>query len=133
VEGRTVLQKTWVRIVVAGVCALLLAWLVVPRLLVLAGVPAFVYAGCAFPDSIAVRTVEVNPYLVAVSGSTIASAMSYQGFVYRVEGDVLKLGLRYSLKASESGGAFDVRIALPDQRISAVYLTDGNSSKRIYP
>lgn len=126
-------RNKWLRFALFGGLVLLVASLAAPRLLAFTGIRAFVFADCLSPELMVVTGTEVNPYLVAVSGQTVSSALFYDGYVYRINGDVMYLGLRYTPWMNEAGGGFNVRISLPDQRLSKIYITDGVRSRQIYP
>jgi len=121
----------WFRWLAIGAVVLVLAVVVVPRVLAAAGVPRFVFAGCSDPSGIHVDSVDVAAGSVALSGTTISSAMLYQGYVSQLRGGVLTVGLRYGLAGSGTG-SFSERIPTDDIKASAVYLSNGATSKRIY-
>jgi len=123
--------NAWFRWLAIGAVVLVLAVLIVPRVLAGAGIPRFVFAGCSDPQTIHVDSVDVSVGSVQLSGTTISSALLYQDYVSQLRDGVLTVGVRYGLTGG-STGSFSERIPTDGMKVSAVYLSDGATSKRIY-
>jgi hypothetical protein len=123
-------------LVIASVAVLVVAVavVVVPRVLAAAGVPRFVFSDCASPGAVTVNTMIVEGDSVRVAGWVELTSLdfNYDGFVSRIRNGVMSIGLHRSRKGSIAM-SFDETILTHGERVTAVVLTDGVTSRTIYP
>lgn len=55
---------------------------------------------CTSPDSVIATNIDVKPDIVTIQGDTIASAPAFIGYIYKIDGDKMYIGLKYNLNHS---------------------------------
>ncbi len=84
------------------------------------------------PDSIVLKTVDVQPGSVHIVGDTISSALRFESYESTIESGDLVVALHYTLGDTKTNlGAFDLDIPTPGTTVSGVVLSGGGTRKRI--
>ena len=93
----------------------------------------FGFRFCDAPGSLMIKSVEIEENAVHLSGSTCESAKRYDGFVCRVEGDTLYVGVKTgAFFAQSESDAFDLNIPT-ETAIARVVLKGADEERVIYP
>lgn len=108
----------------AGILALAAIWLWGWRL--------FGFRLCADPQAVFVRSILVDDDEVAISGEGDYQNLHYHGYTYRIDGDVLIVGVRYLryIPISQTDRFF---LCIPvDTPIRSIVVSNGWSEKTVY-
>ena len=109
--------------IIIGICSILSIGVIIISVLYW---QLFGYSRCINPSQIRITTVNVSDRIINISGTTISSALKYQGYRCEYKDNILYIGLKYSLFFGENG-SFSITEKLPNNNISKVIIKNKNN------
>jgi len=89
---------------------------------------------CISPDSIITTNIDVKTDIITIQGDTLASAPAFVGYIHKIDGDKMYIGLKYNLLFGffDRDGQYDIRIKGNSTSIRSIYLKNKSNSERIW-
>ncbi len=89
---------------------------------------------CISPQALITTKIDVRPDAITIQGDTTDSAPAFIGYIYKIDGDKMYIGLKYNLLFGffDRDGRYDIKINCNSTSISSIYFNNKSNCNEIW-